>query len=142
MSWLSRWQHYENCMAAFAAALIGTKMNTDFGIFFLICIIILALLIIGCLIRAIKGPKIADRIMAANMIGTLAMAIMLLLAVYLNASYIADVCLVYAVISFLAVVVITKIYVGLYREEKAKKETGEQPGKEREEDSVEEAAGE
>ena len=93
--------------------------------FFLICIIILALLIIGCLVRAIKGPKIADRIMAANMIGTLAMAIMLLLAVYLNASYIADVCLVYAVISFLAVVVITKIYVGLYREKKAQKEEQE-----------------
>ena len=100
-------------------------MNTDFGMFFLICIIILALLIIGCLVRAIKGPKIADRIMAANMIGTLAMAIMLLLAVYLNASYIADVCLVYAVISFLAVVVITKIYVGLYREKKAQKEEQE-----------------
>lgn len=96
-------------------------MNTDFGIFFLVCIIILAVLTIACLVRAIKGPKIADRIMAANMIGTLTIAIILLLSIYLGESYIIDVCMVYAVISFLAVIVITKIYIGLYREHKARK---------------------
>ena len=83
--------------------------------FFLTCIIILAVLILLCLVRAIRGPKIADRIMASNMIGTLTVAIILLLAVYINESYIIDVALVYAVISFLAVIVITRIYIGLYR---------------------------
>lgn len=96
-------------------------MSIDFSVFYLVCIIILALLTIFCLFRAIKGPKIADRIMAANMVGTLTIAIILLLSIYLDESYIIDVCLVYAVISFLAVIVITKIYVGLYREHKAKK---------------------
>lgn len=96
-------------------------MKADFGIFFLVCIIILAILAVFCLFRAIKGPKIADRIMAANMVGTLTIAIILLLSLYLDESYIIDVCLVYAVISFLAIIVITKIYVGLYREKKAKK---------------------
>lgn len=93
-------------------------MDTDYGIFFLVCIIILAVLTFLCLIRAIRGPKIADRIMAGNMIGTLTIVIILLLSVYLNESYIIDICLVYAVISFLAIVVITKIYIGLYREQK------------------------
>ena len=83
--------------------------------FFLICIIILAVLILLCLVRAIRGPKIADRIMASNMIGTLTVAVIMLLAVYIDESYIIDVALVYAVISFLAVIVITKIYIGLYR---------------------------
>ena len=86
--------------------------------FFLACIIILAVLILLCLVRAIRGPKIADRIMASNMIGTLTVAVILLLAVYINESYIIDVALVYAVISFLAVIVITKIYIGLYRRRK------------------------
>ena len=83
--------------------------------FFLTCIIILAVLILLCLVRAIRGPKIADRIMASNMIGTLTVAVIMLLAVYIDESYIIDVALVYAVISFLAVIVITKIYIGLYR---------------------------
>ena len=83
--------------------------------FFLACIIILAVLILLCLVRAIRGPKIADRIMASNMIGTLTVAVIMLLAVYIDESYIIDVALVYAVISFLAVIVITKIYIGLYR---------------------------
>ena len=95
-------------------------MSIDFSIFFLVCIIILAILAVFCLFRAIKGPKIADRIMAANMVGTLTIAIIMLLSVYLDESYIIDICLVYAVISFLAIIVITKIYVGLYREKKAK----------------------
>ena len=92
----------------------GDVMNN----FFLTCIIILAVLILLCLVRAIRGPKIADRIMASNMIGTLTVAIILLLAVYINESYIIDVALVYAVISFLAVIVITRIYIGLYRRHK------------------------
>lgn len=96
-------------------------MSIDFSIFFLVCIIILAVLVVFCLFRAIKGPKIADRIMAANMVGTLTIAIILLLSVYLDESYVIDICLVYAVISFLGIIVITKIYVGLYREHKAKK---------------------
>ena len=72
-------------------------MSTDFGIFFLIMIIILALSAFLCMIRAIRGPKIADRIMAANMIGTQTMVIILLLAVYLNESNIIDIALIYAV---------------------------------------------
>ena len=95
-------------------------MNTDFGIFFLICIIILAVAAFFCLVRAIRGPKIADRIMAANMIGTLTMAIILLMSVLLGESYIIDVALVYAVISFLGVIVITKIYMGRYFQYKDK----------------------
>ena len=95
-------------------------METDFGIFFLICIIILAVLTFLCLIKAIKGPLISDRILMANMIGTFTIAIIALLAIYIDESYIIDICLIYAVISFLAVIVITKIYIGLYREKKVK----------------------
>ena len=72
--------------------------------------------------RAIKGPKITDRIVAVNMIGTLTIIIICILAVYLKESYLVDVALVYAMISFLAVVVLCKVYTGVYLEKKKKEE--------------------
>jgi multicomponent Na+:H+ antiporter subunit F len=40
-----------------------------------------------------------------------------LFSVLLDAAYLLDVCLIYAMISFTAVIVLTKIYTGVYREE-------------------------
>ncbi len=93
--------------------------------FFLICIIVIAVLAILCLIRAIIGPKLADRIMAVNMIGTLTIAVIILMSVLLDESMMLDVALVYAVISFVAVMVLTQIYIGIYRE---KRQLGQKEG--------------
>ena len=93
-------------------------MHTDFSWFFLICMIILTVLTFFCLVRTIKGPKIADRIIGTNMIGTLTIGIIALLAVYLNEASVIDICLIYAAISFVAVIVLTKIYIGLYNKDK------------------------
>ena len=79
---------------------------------------VLALLRVLCLIRAVIGPRIADRLVAVNMIGTLVMVSIALLAVIKNEGYLVDICLIYAMISFLAVVVLTRIYTGVYREAK------------------------
>lgn len=93
--------------------------------FFLVCIIILTVLTFFCLVRTIKGPKLADRIVGTNMIGTMTIAIIALLAVYLNESGIIDICLIYAIMSFVAVIVLTKIYIGIYNEKKAEQERSE-----------------
>ncbi len=93
-------------------------MHTDFNWFFLICMIILTVLTFFCLVRTIKGPKIADRIIGTNMIGTLTIGIIALLAVYLNEASVIDICLIYAAISFVSVIVLTKIYIGLYNKTK------------------------
>ncbi|BBF43344.1 Na(+) H(+) antiporter subunit F [Lachnospiraceae bacterium KM106-2] len=85
-------------------------------------IIALSILICFCLVRAIIGPRIADRIVAVNMIGTLTIIIICMLAIYLKESYLVDVALVYAMISFLAVVVLCKVYTGVYLEKKKKEE--------------------
>lgn len=93
-------------------------------------LVILALLVILCLIRAVMGPTIADRLVAVNMMGTIVMVIIAILALLMNEEYLADICLIYAMISFLAVVVLTKVYTGVYKEycarrqEKRKKEDG------------------
>lgn len=83
-------------------------------------LIILALMVFLSLIRAIKGPKIADRIVSVNIIGTLTMVIIGVLAVKINEGYLVDVCIIYAMISFLAVTLLTKVYMGVYAEKKKK----------------------
>ncbi len=96
---------------------------------FHIFIVILALLTILCLIRAVKGPTIADRLVAVNMMGTIVMVIIAILALLMKEDYLVDICLIYAMISFLAVVVLTKVYTGVYiehRELQEKRERGDQ----------------
>ncbi len=79
-------------------------------------LIILAVMLFACLIRAVRGPRVADRIVAVNMMGTMVMVMIAVLALMLNEGYLVDVCLIYAMISFLAVVIISKVYIGVYEE--------------------------
>lgn len=81
-------------------------------------LIILAVMLMLCLLRAVLGPRIGDRIVAVNMMSTMVMVMIAILAVKMNEGYLVDICLIYAMISFLAVVVITKVYMGVYREKK------------------------
>ena len=82
---------------------------------------VLAVMLLLCLIRAVIGPRIADRLVAVNMITTMVTVIIAILAVLKQESYLVDICLIYAMISFLAVVVLSRIYTGVYREAKEKK---------------------
>ncbi len=93
---------------------------------FIAVLIALAIMVILCLIYAIKGPRIADRIVATNMMGTIVMVIIAILAVMLNEGYLVDICIIYAMISFLAVIVLTKVYMGVYREKNEKENKGEE----------------
>lgn len=85
-------------------------------------LIFLAVMLILCLVRAIKGPRVADRIIAVNMMGTMVMVIIGILAVKMQEGYLVDICLIYAMISFLAVIVLAKVYTGVYKEKKEKGE--------------------
>ena len=87
---------------------------------FHIVIVILAIMLLLCLLRAIIGPTIADRLVAVNMMGTMVMVIISILALLMSEGYLVDICLIYAMISFLAVVVLTKVYTGVYLEAKDK----------------------
>ena len=78
-----------------------------------------AVLLLLCLIRAVVGPRIADRLVAVNMITTMVIVMIATLAVLKGEGYLVDICLIYAMISFLAVVVLSRIYTGVYREQKA-----------------------
>ncbi len=81
-----------------------------------IIMIIYAFLGVLVLVRAVSGPKIADRLMAVNMIGTIGITLMALVAVKLDEDYLLDVCIIYAMISFISVVILTKVYMGVHKE--------------------------
>ena len=82
----------------------------------LVCLSVLSLF------RAIQGPRIADRIVSINMICTLTMTMICILAAMLGEGYLVDVALIYALLGFLAVVVLCKVYMGVALEEREKKE--------------------
>ena len=88
-------------------------------------IIFSSVLIFICFIRAVAGPSIPDRLMAINMIGTQVIIIIAELTVLLDEAWLADVATVYALISFLGVVVLTKIYIGIYRKNYFEKQNGD-----------------
>lgn len=98
------------------------RLLNQFDWIFHIVLVVLAIMVIFCLIRAVIGPRIADRLVAVNMIGTMVMVSISVLAVLLGEDYLVDICLIYAMISFLAIVVLTKIYTGVYMKEKEETE--------------------
>lgn len=102
-------------------------METAYSVLYISAMTGFALCIFTCLVRAIKGPRTMDRIVAINMIGTLSVVIIALMSLYLEESFLLDVDLIYAMLSFLAVVVLTKVYMGVHREKEdgQKKQEGQ-----------------
>ena len=70
--------------------------------------IFLSMTIFLCLMRAALGPRFSDRIIAANIIGTKIILLIAVISMIIGESYLADICLIYAVISFLSVVVLAR----------------------------------
>ena len=68
--------------------------------------VFLSVSIFICLMRSALGPRYTDRIIAANIIGTKVIVLIAVLAVIVGEDYLADICLIYAIVSFLSVVVL------------------------------------
>lgn len=83
---------YYDCV--YLAAFLGLAIGMLFG-----------------LLRAVRGPRVADRIMGINMIGTMALLAIAVLAFYLEQSWLLDVGIIYGMISFLAVVILAHIHI-------------------------------
>lgn len=110
-------------------------LETVYQNMYIVVLIILAIMLFACLIRAVRGPRVADRIVAVNMMGTMVMVMIAILALMLKESFLVDICLIYAMVSFLAVNVLSKVYMGIYAEKyqrhgdrNNKKEEGDNDG--------------
>ena len=93
-----------------------------YDVLFQSALVVLAVMTLFCLIRAIQGPRIADRIVSINMISTLTIAMICILTIRQNQGYLMDVALIYALIGFLAVVVLCKVYMGITLEARERKQ--------------------
>jgi len=73
--------------------------------------IILSLLLCASLVRAILGPRFTDRIVAINLICTKTIIMIAVLSYLRNDNSLLDIAIVYAMISFLVMVVLSKCYI-------------------------------
>ena len=97
-------------------------VEAAYDFMFTLALGVLGVLLFLCLIRLILGPKVADRIVAVNMLGTITICLIAVLALKMKEGYLTDVSLIYATLSFLAVVLLTKVYMGVYLERKQKEQ--------------------
>lgn len=97
-------------------------MSQAYNTLFTAVLLALGAMMIACLVRAILGPRIADRLVSINMTGTIAIMMIAILAVMLDEGYLLDIAIIYAMLSFLAVVVLVKIFIGVYAANKKKGE--------------------
>lgn len=100
-------------------------MTQAYTTLFTAALLILGALMIACLVRAILGPRIADRLVSINMTGTIAIMIIALLSVMLDEGYLVDIAIIYAMLSFLAVVVLVKVFIGIYMANRKKRGGGQ-----------------
>ena len=78
-----------------------------------------SVLILIMLIRAVIGPRITDRVLSINMIGTMVICCIVICAQLLGESYLIDVALIYALVSFVSVLIFARIYIPLKPEREA-----------------------
>jgi multicomponent Na+:H+ antiporter subunit F len=79
-------------------------MNTFLG---LAAVTVMAVLLLG-LFRVMRGPSTADRMLAAQLIGTSGVGLLLLLSVLLGRPALVDVALVLALLAAVAVIALTR----------------------------------
>ena len=84
---------------------------------------VLAVLILCCVLRAVRGPKVADRLVAVNMMTTLVTIGICVLTLLLGEGYLADVALIFSLLGCLGVIVLTRVFSSLAVR---KQQTGEE----------------
>ena len=83
----------------------------------------LSVMCLLCLLRLVLGPTAADRLLAVNMLGGIVVSAIAVLSLLLEEAYLLDISFIYALISFLAVVVLTQIYITVSRRQRGNEES-------------------
>jgi len=86
-------------------------VNDAYSLLFTICITVIGACIICSILRSILGPRVTDRMVAVNMVGTQVISVIATLSIFLKEAYLADICLIYVLISFVSVTILTKVYI-------------------------------
>ena len=97
--------------------------------------VFLAITMCVCLARAVTGPKLADRIIATNMICVKTILLIVIVGINIGEEFLVDVALVYALLSFLAVVVFTRFMLQVRLSKAKKAEQGQEREQEQEKEN-------
>ncbi len=73
-------------------------------------VIFLLMYAVSGMYRSVRGPEVCDRVMGINMVGSAVTTTMLALIPVLNEGYLADIGIIYALVNFLSVVVLRRVY--------------------------------
>ena len=76
--------------------------------FIIVSVVILVAIAVG-LLRAFRGPTLYDRVLAANMIGTLTVLMVAVLGFMTGRPEFLDIALVYVLISFVSTIAVLKV---------------------------------
>ena len=87
------------------------SVDKAYELLYMGAVIWFGILIFIMLVRAIYGPRVTDRILSINMIGTMVISIICILTFVLKEDYLLDVALLYAMISFVAVLILSATYI-------------------------------
>jgi multicomponent Na+:H+ antiporter subunit F len=85
-------------------------------------LVLLGLGLLAVMVYIIRARLTVDRIIGINLTGTLVAIIIAILTYLLGEDYLADVAIVYVVLSFIAVMLLCRIYINLYRRRREEKE--------------------
>lgn len=98
-----------------------------FALVMKIYLVVLGLCVLGALIYIVTSRHFTDRLVGVNLISTLILSVILVLSLFLGNTAILDIDIIYALLSFQAVVVLSRILrVRMLAELKKKKGGGAQ----------------
>lgn len=80
----------------------------NYNIILIIALVIVALSMLGMLVRVIIGPSLADRVVALDAMGIQLMAIVALFSIFLGTKYMIVAILLIGILSFLGTAVFAK----------------------------------
>ena len=89
-----------------------------YNILFTVTLVVLALCVLAVLVYIIRSHLTVDRIIGINLIGTIVSIIICVLTRMFNEGYLADIAIIYVVMSFIAVMMLCRIYINLYNRRK------------------------
>ncbi len=83
--------------------------------------ICLGIAIIATLVRSITAKTIIGRFIGINMLTTIVLIVICILTLFFKESYLPDIALIYALLSCIAVILLSKIYINLFKKDKGGK---------------------
>ena len=78
-------------------------------------LVLLGLGLLAVMVYIIRAGLTVDRIIGINLIGTLVVIVICALTYLLGEDYLADIAVIYVVMSFIAVMMLCRIYINLYQ---------------------------